>query len=145
MSYARDLSCITCIAEAHFVRAIGWLDATRPFTRGSMAIDFVDKLHTLSLLCDESELALGWPIMMGIHTCEFCEEFSASGNLGIPGDGVLYVAPEMIAHYVIEHGYAPPREFVEAVLRCPLPGTPAYARAICNFANSHPPGWIERR
>ena len=31
------------------------------------------------------------------------------------GKGVVYAAPELIAHYVEDHGYLPPPEFVEAV------------------------------
>jgi hypothetical protein len=36
----------------------------------------------------------------------------------------------MVAHYVADHAYAAPREFVEAAMRCPLPGTQEYARAV---------------
>jgi hypothetical protein len=61
--------------------------------------------------------------------------------LGVPGRTVLYVAPEMILHYVTDHRYLPPAEFVEAVTTCPLPGTPAYAAAIAAFANSRPLDW----
>jgi hypothetical protein len=67
---------------------------------------------------------------MGVHTCELCGSFKAGGNLGVPGDGVLYVAPEMIAHYVSAHGYLPPDEFVQAVSVSPLPGTEEYERAV---------------
>lgn len=30
--------------------------------------------------------------------------------------GVKMAAPDMVLHYVIEHGYKPPVEFVEAVM-----------------------------
>ena len=40
-------------------------------------------------------------------------------NLWVPGDGCVYVAPSLIAHYIQAHRYSPPQEFVEAVLRCP--------------------------
>jgi hypothetical protein len=41
----------------------------------------------------------------------------------------------MIAHYVTEHGYLPPPEFVAAVMACPLPGTEEYLAAVAPFAN----------
>ena len=33
--------------------------------------------------------------------------------------GTTYVAPVLILHYVAEHGYLPPKEFVDAV--CVIP------------------------
>jgi hypothetical protein len=58
---------------------------------------------------------------------------SAAGNVSVPAGAVLFVAPEMVAHYVEKHGYLPPQEFVEAVLAAPLPGTPNYTDAVEPF------------
>ncbi len=41
-------------------------------------------------------------------------------------NGVTYAAPDMIYHYVAEHEYKPPDEFIEAVLYGPLPDTVEY-------------------
>ncbi|MDA7980344.1 MAG: hypothetical protein MPJ50_16415 [Pirellulales bacterium] len=141
MPFSPDFSCLTAIAEASFVRAIGWLNGEHIYEEGPPQQDFVDKLHMLVLHAGESALALGWPESTDAHTCELCEDFSTSGNIGVPGSGVLYVAPAMILHYVIDHRYLPPEEFVAAVAECPLPGTPAYASAVACFPNSHPPKW----
>lgn len=51
----------------------------------------------------------------------------------MPSGAVLYVAPEMIAHYCESHECSPPQEFVAAVLSCPEPGTQEYADAIRPF------------
>jgi hypothetical protein len=32
-------------------------------------------------------------------------------------DGICFAAPTLIYHYVAEHGYRPPEQFVEAVLK----------------------------
>ena len=41
-----------------------------------------------------------------------------NGEIRVTGeDGTVYAAPTMIAHYVAEHHYLPPQEFVDAVLR----------------------------
>jgi hypothetical protein len=45
-------------------------------------------------------------------------------NSFVPGDGFLYVFPNLITHYMRVHAYAPPAEFCEAVLRCPPVDTP---------------------
>lgn len=49
---------------------------------------------------------------------------------------VLFVAPGMIAHYVEHHGYAPPAEFVAAVMTSP-PGTAAYGTLVERFRQVH--------
>ncbi|HEU5101498.1 MAG TPA: hypothetical protein VFU22_20890, partial [Roseiflexaceae bacterium] len=51
-------------------------------------------------------------------------------NLFVPGEGFLYAAPSMIAHYILAHGYAPPAEFQEAVLRCSKMGSEEYFLSI---------------
>ena len=72
---------------------------------------------------------------MGVHECEFCRapedliqlgrecrsvwRMARSGNGEIrvcSRLGVTYVAPALVWHYVAEHQYQPPQEFIEAVL-----------------------------
>lgn len=40
-------------------------------------------------------------------------------TLTIRGPRAIYYAPELIAHYIDEHEYRPPDDFVTAVLECP--------------------------
>jgi len=80
--------------------------------------------------------------LLGYADCPFCEDPSYSLtykgitiavgrlNLFVPGDGFLYVMPSLAAHYILSHGYAPPAEFQEAVLRCPPMGSKEYFQAI---------------
>jgi hypothetical protein len=66
----------------------------------------------------------------GIHFCDLCPpaEHSASsvvsararGNAEIRvvgADGTRYAAPTLLHHYVLVHGYGPPQEFVDALMR----------------------------
>jgi hypothetical protein len=68
----------------------------------------------------------------GVHDCQCCdipgfgvEVFRHDnriwlGNAEIrveANDGRAYAAPTLIYHYVSEHDYDPPKEFVEALLR----------------------------
>jgi hypothetical protein len=48
-----------------------------------------------------------------------CRHSTAARCLFIPGNGRIYVCPELIVHYMNAHGYAPPAEFCDAVLACP--------------------------
>jgi len=86
---------------------------------------------------------------MGYHECEFCrftggaftQIRTADGNpllvpgqscanLFLPGEHLIYVAPESIVHYVDAHGYRPPDEFMDAVMRCPRTSSAKYFGAI---------------
>lgn len=111
----------------HTLRAIGWLGTLRPFQTGDVSDAFLQKLCQL--------IADPWQpfVFMGGHDCELCRlgvrstfffgdhklsSYSVS-NLFVPHDGVIYVAPEGIGHYILCHRYVPPPEFIEAVLTCP--------------------------
>jgi hypothetical protein len=75
----------------------------------------------------EPVIALGW------HTCDLClDEPRATGvkNLFIPGDGVVYVCPELVTHYMSVHRYQAPGCFCEAVLKCPPIGSEEYLQAL---------------
>jgi hypothetical protein len=77
------------------------------------------------------------PRTRGWHRCGFCvqtRDEDAKGGLVVSRDtrsavlgdaeirvvaagGKLFVAPTLILHYVVEHGYQPPSAFIEAVRR----------------------------
>ena len=120
-------------SRAHGI-AVGWLDPDHQFPRREVAPEFMVRLKELARRYGDSAQALGWGAMGGCHTCEFCGNALGFGSFGVPGGTKLFYAPDMIAHYVEQHGYAPPAEFVAAVLACPLPGTSEYAEAVRQFA-----------
>lgn len=128
--YFHDLATETGIASGPRIRAIGWLSNRHSFPTGDSSEDFVKMLRVICARWGDGGRALGWPCACGLHTCELCGKFHASGNVGVPTDSVLFVAPEMVLHYVEQHRYRPPQEFVDAVLSCPLPGSPEYERAV---------------
>jgi len=134
MAYYPDLGHDSDIARGPFVRAVGWLSAAQPYSRGAATEDFLARVQHLCNAWSESGRALGWPVAAGPHRCEFCNEFLSSGNFGVPHGEVLYVAPQMIAHYCRVHGYAPPQPFVEAVLQCPDFSAAAYAEQVRRFS-----------
>jgi len=123
------------------VRAVGWLDATHSFSTGPVEAAVLDRIRAFAQAWRLSVEALEWPCAAGDHTCELCGSFEASGNLGVPAGDILFVCPEMIAHYVGNHDYLPPKEFVDAILRAPLsrcdvtltraPGVEQSTHAVC--------------
>jgi hypothetical protein len=51
-------------------------------------------------------------------------------NIFVPGDRVVYAAPSLILHYIVEHEYLPPLAFQRAVESCPAMGSRAYYDAL---------------
>ena len=43
----------------------------------------------------------------------------------------------MILHYIEEHGYLPPKQFIDSVLESPIPGTKDYKDAVVEFWELH--------
>ena len=104
--------------------AIGWLDATHPYTVGSVEPEFTARLFEA---CRVNAVARtrGW------HPCTLCPTtgpYPTTATLGdqsmplgdaevrlLARDGTWLVAPTLILHYVTDHGYQPPQEFIEAV------------------------------
>ena len=113
---------------------VGWLDSVQNYPQGSVSQAFIERLW---ILCRRRIMT-----MRGFHVCEFCdmprdkvptvqrgEEILSLGFAEIrvfSRSSRVYAAPNLIYHYVVEHHYQPPEEFIQAVLECPLPGSSEY-------------------
>jgi hypothetical protein len=133
MSFHQDLSTQTDVGGGPHVRAIGWLTASHPFTAGPSPFAFVERLEQFVALGSVSSDLLDFPAFMGGHTCEFCGKAYGYANLAVASDSALYIAPELVLHYVRAHSYLPPDEFVEAVLCAPLPGSAEFGALVERF------------
>jgi hypothetical protein len=127
MAYFPDLSNKCQIASGDDVRAIGWLDKIHSFTTGSVNPDFLQSL--------KQHIAQRWTIVLaaGVHECELCSKFASGGNVIIPTETFVYIAPEMISHYIEAHNYKPPDEFIKTVIDCPKQESPEYMKLIQKY------------
>jgi hypothetical protein len=149
MSWYQDLDAYTMVASGDHVRAIGWLTCGQPFQQGEVPPTFLARLDQFVRLAGRSAEALSFPAFGGFHECELCDRSAdprafgpcGYGNLVVPDGPVLYVAPELVAHYVRVHHYQPPAEFVAAVIASPLPDTPEYRALAEPFARLHRAEW----
>lgn len=137
MSYFPDLGQRSLVARGEHVRAIGWLHPDHPFPRGAVPGGFLARLREFADRSGPSAEALYFGVYMGFHTCEFCGQAHGVGNFGVLCGDLLYVAPELVVHYVEEHQYCPPAEFIAAVLRSPLPDTEEYQLLTEPFWHLH--------
>jgi hypothetical protein len=109
---------------------VGWLGRGHSFTRGVVSQEIVAKLKRLAARPVE--------LYRGTHVCELCDvpesirsgqdrftrysawaewarERESNGEIRVSKDGVIYAAPVLITHYIEEHGYCPPTDFLKAV------------------------------
>ena len=117
------------------LRAIGWLEHPHPFQSGVVPARLVPRLEELV-----RQTAATFPLngFAGVMTCSICKATGQKSpgpvwsqeNLIVPGVGEVYVTPGGIAHYVRDHGYMPPHNFVEAALGCPDCSSPNYIFAL---------------
>jgi hypothetical protein len=103
---------------------VGWLAIEYPFAKKKACEELLDALFETCLRTVNQT--------RGFHECQFCDaptfgvEVSrndqrtglGSAEIRVEGKGgIRYAAPDLIYHYVAEHDYDPPKEFVEAVLQ----------------------------
>ena len=106
---------------------VGWLSAAHPVSSGAPDERLIAALQRLA--------AFPVNLYRGSHLCEFCPHPPTKLSPGgipmpdpLPGttgngeiritatNGTTYVAPVLILHYVVAHGYLPPQEFVDAAI-----------------------------
>jgi hypothetical protein len=113
--------------------SVGWLDNRHAYNQGATTEEFRKHLFHFCL----------YPILQtrGTHHCEFCqpkphyaayakldgqELWMGSAEIRVVHKGKVYAAPNLIYHYVVEHNYKPPDEFIEAVLHGLSPDSEEY-------------------
>jgi hypothetical protein len=95
------------------VLAVGWLDETDPFQTGPVDQSIVERILTIPVM----------NLYRGSHRCPWCIHLTRPGTQGIAGngeyrimhEGITYVAPRLLPHYMEAHQYRPPDIFIEAI------------------------------
>ncbi len=87
---------------------VGWLGTSVPATGRINS----DTLRKLEWAADNRNIDQGW---LGEHECEICNSHYDRGEILICDEEKNYVAPHMILHYIKDHSYLPPQEFLDAV------------------------------
>jgi hypothetical protein len=123
------------------VVSIGWLCGGRDYPQGEPTVELVDALdHVLSShrvnqmrgyhpceFCSKPPLVVREPrtgkeVLLRpplVHETRSGQKvWLGSAEIWVPalGQAVIYAAPDLIYHYVNEHRYLPPTDFINAVL-----------------------------
>lgn len=103
---------------------VGWLQKDNEFTTGEVPEGFLDRLKKF----EKNRFFK----TRGMHFCEFCQEnHSSSDEIRVVSkDGKVYASPTLLSHYIDEHNYLPPQEFIDAVVEGPEPGSKDYEQVI---------------
>jgi len=144
MSFFEDLSPYSYqrVPSGLSVRNVGWLATGRPFSVGDVADEFLDRLWEY---CK-------FPVMQtrGVNGCELCTPMNfdfvtarhngetlelGSAEVWVFGgtEHSIFAAPDLIFHYVTEHGYRPPTVFIDAVLHGADPASKEYRNALADL------------
>ena len=103
-----DFAYSKSIPEKFTAIMVGWIGNRIPST-GKVLKEIIEKLEWAY---DNREIDQGW---LGEHECEICNNYTDRGEILIIDDDKMYVAPKMILHYIRDHSYRPPEEFIHAV------------------------------
>lgn len=115
------------------ILAVGWLGKGHDFPCGEVRSEELARLKEFVRRRSESMLRLLGGVFAGVHTCEFCERCHGASNIAVLDGRRLWIAPEMITHYVEAHEYLPPASFLEALSICPLPDSDEYQELAASF------------
>ena len=141
MAYHPDLSPyeIHWLPKTFTSLAVGWLDDAHVYATGAVDQAVVDKLWAFCLAPMQK--------FRGYHPCQFCAHplFPIQARHGqmrlslgstilvvLGKHDSLYVIPDLIYHYIVEHNYLPPQEFLDVLRESPAPEASEY-QAIRNF------------
>src|SRR5262245_51800934 len=120
--YYPDLSpyCYGETRTVPHVLNVGWLEFGHGFGTGDVDADVLAKLRYLAVQNSVRQ-------MRGFHDCPFCGSRESrldkasgvllgSAEIWVPRrDGGYFAAPDLLLHYIDEHRYLPPKEFLDAV------------------------------
>lgn len=132
MTHIRDLARVSYSSFNGPIRAVGWLESSKRFKRGSVDAEFTQRLIALI------ERPIAGLFALGMHWCSLC---TSEGKIGpdcrssqnvllVPAPSCVYETPIWIGHYILAHSYQPPDEFCRAVISCPEPGSEEYRSAL---------------
>jgi hypothetical protein len=116
------------------VKNVGWLNGAEEFSSGTVEPHLLNRLKQAFVGVGkfDAEAVL---IRGAQHRCEICgaspgvvevggkKKYLGASEIWIPaGRDVYYAAPSLVIHYIEEHQYLPPAEFIDAISSLDLGG-----------------------
>ena len=124
MTYYLDGSTYSYFPDERTMVNVAWLGPEHVFPIGHIPTEALDHLFVVAM--NQSN------VTRGFHNCGLCDVQSPVrlsnvtvpegvslgwGELHVRGvDNLVYAAPSLIIHYIMEHSYLPPADFISACL-----------------------------
>ena len=126
---------------------IGWLSAEKHFDKGVLPFSIIEKIEQFSQYMIN--------VTRGFHDCELFSDkdvrlydladksiLLGSAEVRIfSNEPIIYAAPNLLIHYVTEHGYLPPKKFIDAIQNGPLPDSQEYR----DLLSKHNIDWVSAK
>ena len=109
-SYYEDLTPYTYDRSDNSLN-IGWIGSKENFETGEVPEEFIKKLEQVELSNEYTSAR-----HKGFHDCELCGERMGTSVKKIEYNGKCYKFPNRMSHYVKNHKYKPPQEFIDAIM-----------------------------
>jgi hypothetical protein len=127
--------------SGEIVKMVGWLEAPHPFLQGTVSPGDIALLEQLVIQTWKPPfMAHGW------HDCSICGRKPGDGpitrelegkrtllgtaEIYVPDGDIMYSVPNLVLHYIEDHGYRPPEVFMLAMRKVD-PQSPEY-HAACD-------------
>lgn len=133
MTYIKDLDHCSYFDNAfnpiENLVSIGWLDEKYPYNKEGRLLDGF--INNLKLVIETQGNKHGIEFR-GVHTCNICPTVERSydeekkwkeprhPNVIVLSGRINYGAPELLLHYIVDHGYIPPMQFQDSTNRAAL-------------------------
>ena len=150
MSYYADLSTREHVNDEEYVMTnIGWIDGLHDFNKGKVSNKFLLLLWEYIKIPINGTRGIYCNILDGNKA--FIAKYEGYNiTLGSAEIRVIdmenrriYVSPNLILHYIINHGYCPPQCFMSAVLNGPKPNSEEYKKILISKRNKYNNGRME--
>ncbi|MCM1089239.1 MAG: hypothetical protein NC413_00180 [Muribaculum sp.] len=163
--YFEDLTTYAYHNEPEDSLNIGWLERGHSFHKGSVPEEFMNKLWKylrypvrifrgshICDLCEGAPIATHedivkaikkgiWPspwLKQDTNIIEYKGQKRRVGyyELRVWGkNGKVYAAPSLIVHYILQHDYQPPQEFIDAVMDSEDVDSDEYYQKVLTYSN----------
>lgn len=117
---------------------IGWLGEDEDFPKGEVSNEFLMNLweyykcpiYKTRKIYNNQKLDGYWKFFIATSGERDMHLGRAEIRVVDQKRNVVYASPDLIIHYVINHKYLPPKEFIQAVIEGPKPNTEEFSHMI---------------
>ena len=123
---------------------IGWLGEIGSFQQGNVSEEFIMNLweyykcpiFSSRKVYYNEKLDGYWKFFTAVFNGRKIGLGSSEIRIIDKEKGVIYASPNLLIHYIVNHNYLPPQEYIKAVIEGPKPNSKDYCNMIrCLYNN----------